>query len=295
MIGIIGLGLAGSALCRRFLKMGFEVVGYDINPVATNQAKRFGAQVSNSPKQIGHLSNIILLSLPDSTIVDLVVEGPNGLLETISENSLIIDTTTSDPNASAKLAQRLKKYKIRFVDATIIGSSNEIENGSVVLLCGGPKKDITENKELFAVFAKQYFHMGKNGKGAQTKLVVNLVLGLNRLALAEGINLGEKIGLNSNMLLEVLKSGAAYSRTMDHKGEKMINNDFDPPQAKLAQHHKDVDLILKLAQQIGASVPLTVAHEKILKMGCLTGFGELDNSAVIQTLRDRSNKEKYIS
>ncbi|MEE3234398.1 MAG: NAD(P)-dependent oxidoreductase [Candidatus Latescibacterota bacterium] len=291
MIGIIGLGLVGSALCKRFLEMGFEVVGYDISAKATNQAKRSGAQISDSPKQIGLLSNIILLSLPDSTIVDLVVEGPNGLLETISENSLIIDTTTSDPNASAELAQRLRKCSIRFIDATIIGSSNEIENGSAVLLCGGLENDITENTELFSIFSKRFFHMGKNGKGAQTKLVVNLVLGLNRLALAEGINLGEKIGLNPNRLLEVLKSGAAYSRAMDHKGEKMVNNEFDPPQAKLAQHHKDVDLILKLAQQTGVSVPLTVTHEKILSMARLNGLGELDNSAVIQILRTLGSEE----
>lgn len=285
MIGIIGLGLAGSALYKRFLKMGLDVLGYDICSEALSQAELSGVKVFDSPEKIGLLSNTILLSLPDSKIVKIVVEGPSGLLQTISKNSLIIDTTTADPEASIDLAQRLKKRDIRFLDASIIGSSKEIENGSAVVLCGGIKDDVAESKRILSVFAKQIFHMGENGKGAQGKLVVNLVLGLNRLALAEGINFGEKIGINSHLLLDVLKAGAAYSRAMDHKGNKMINSDFEPPQARLAQHHKDVELMLKLAKENGIGLPLTKTHEKILHKARLNDLGKLDNSAIIEVLR----------
>ncbi len=284
MIGIIGLGLVGSAICKRFHEKDFQVVGYDISPEAANQTKRFGVKISRSAEEVGLLADIVILSLPDSTQVDLVVEGPKGLLKTIAKNSLIIDTTTTDPQASAELAKRLKKRCIRFVDASIIGSSKEIENGSAVILCGGSKEDIAESKKLSSVFSKQVFHMGQNGKGAETKLVANLVLGLNRLALAEGLNLGAKIGINSKLLLEVLQSGAAYSRVMDHKGKRMIDAEFNPPQARLAQHHKDVKLILKLAKQNDTPTPLTTTHEKILNQALIAGLGDLDNSAVIQVL-----------
>ena len=102
MIGIIGLGLVGSAICKRFHEKDFQVVGYDISPEAANQTKRFGVKISRSAEEVGLLADIVILSLPDSTQVDLVVEGPKGLLKTIAKNSLIIDTTTTDPQASEK-------------------------------------------------------------------------------------------------------------------------------------------------------------------------------------------------
>ena len=123
------------------------------------------------------------------------------------------------------------------------------------------------------------------------KLVANLVLGLNRAVLAEGLSFAKSLGLDLNLVLDVLKSGAAYSKVMDAKGRKMIDEAFEP-QAKLSQHLKDVRLILKLATASDRELPLSLLHQQLLESAESAGNGDLDNSAIIRAwLQDSSSAE----
>ena len=150
-----------------------------------------------------------------------------------------------------------------------------------MVTAGGPIELFRDCEWLFRLFAKQWFHVGPWGSGARTKLVVNLVLGLNRAALAEGLALGRAGGLNLDALLDIFRSGAAYSRAMDTKGRKMIAGDFSA-EARLAQHLKDVRLILETGGRLGAVLPLSEIHEQLLADLVRRGFGDADNSAVIR-------------
>jgi 3-hydroxyisobutyrate dehydrogenase-like beta-hydroxyacid dehydrogenase len=116
------------------------------------------------------------------------------------------------------------------------------------------------------------------------KLVVNLVLGLNRAVLAEGITLAEALALEPRQTLDILRASAAYSRVMDAKGPKMLEGDF-APQARLSQHLKDVRLILEAAQRTGAALPLSLLHRELIERACAAGLGPLDNSAIIEAFR----------
>ena len=149
--------------------------------------------------------------------------------------------------------------------------------GELVVTAGGTADDFRRAEPLFRLFAKQWFHVGPWGSGARAKLVVNLVLGLNRAALAEGLAFARLCGLELSAVLEILQSGAAYSRVMDAKGAKMIAADFTP-EAKLSQHLKDVRLMLKS----GAALPFSELHERLLSGLADAGFGDEDNSAVIR-------------
>jgi 3-hydroxyisobutyrate dehydrogenase-like beta-hydroxyacid dehydrogenase len=134
---------------------------------------------------------------------------------------------------------------------------------------------------LFRLFARRWFHLGPCGSGSQMKLVSNLVLGLNRAALAEGLWLSKVLGLDAQIVLTVLRESMAYSRIMDTKGQKMITGDFEP-QARLSQHQKDVRLILQAAAGAGTDLPLTQAHARLLELAQNAGFGAQDNSAIIR-------------
>jgi 3-hydroxyisobutyrate dehydrogenase-like beta-hydroxyacid dehydrogenase len=137
------------------------------------------------------------------------------------------------------------------------------------------------------VVAAKVFYLGPSGSGSKAKLASNLVLGLNRLALAEGLIFAEKLGLDLEAFLELLKVTPAYSAIMDTKGEKMLKSDFTP-QARLRQHHKDVSLILKYAEQAGQELPLSKVHLDVLQKAIESGDADLDNSAVIKELRRRT-------
>ena len=287
-VGLIGLGLVGSALAERFTSAGFELIGYDIDPQKVDALTSLGMVPAQSPRQVAESSRRIVLSLPDSSVVDSVVEGTGGLLESSAEGHIIVDTTTADPERSKALADRIRDRQLRFLDATILGSSRQVRESEILLMVGGDSETLEACTDIFSTFASKIVHMGSNGKGAEAKLVVNLVLGLNRLVLAEGILLGEKAGVDPRALLDVLRSGVAYSAVMDTKGEKMIAGDF-AVEGKLEQHLKDVGLILDLGLRSGTKLPLSALHSEILRSGIEQGYGPEDNSAVIKVLRNLSS------
>jgi 3-hydroxyisobutyrate dehydrogenase-like beta-hydroxyacid dehydrogenase len=140
---------------------------------------------------------------------------------------------------------------------------------------------------LWETLAATTFYLGAWGNAAKMKLVTNLVLGLNRAALAEGLVFAEATGLSLEDALTVLRNSPAYSRIMDAKGLKMVHGDFTP-QARLSQHLKDVRLMFEEAARSGAPLPLSTTHLELLERAEAAGLGELDNSAIIRIIKDRS-------
>ncbi len=152
-------------------------------------------------------------------------------------------------------------------------------------MIGGNEPDFERARPLLNAIARASYYLGLSGAGARTKLIVNLVLGLNRLALAEGLVLGMKAGMDVETLLAVLKDGAAYSREMDSCGEKMIRADYTPEIALLRIHHKDVRLMLEQGRHYNAPMWFTSLMEQFLQAAGSSGLSEADSSAIIEVYR----------
>jgi len=182
------------------------------------------------------------------------------------------------------VGRRLAERGVHYLDATISGSSQHVREGQAVVLAGGRADAFEKCQDLFRLFARRWFHLGPCGSGSQMKLVSNLVLGLNRAALAEGLWLAKALGLDPQVVLTVLRESMAYSRIMDTKGEKMVRGDF-APQARLSQHHKDVRLMLQAAARAGTDLPLTRAHARLLELAESAGYGAQDNSAILRAFK----------
>jgi 3-hydroxyisobutyrate dehydrogenase-like beta-hydroxyacid dehydrogenase len=276
-VGIIGLGLVGSALAERLHFAGYEVVGYDILPARKDALGKLGSQPLASSAEVAKSCDTILLSLPNSDITAAVIDNIKPLLL----GKTILDTTTGQPEAMAKMGQQLAEMGCDYLDATIAGSSSQVRTGDVVMMLGGAESAVQRCESLLTVLAKQWFHLGPWGSGARMKLVVNLVLGLNRAVLAEGLSFARSMGVDPRQALKVLKAGPAFSRVMETKGEKMLAREFSP-QARLAQHHKDVKLILEEAAQANLELPLSSLHADLLARLVAAGDGDLDNSAILK-------------
>jgi 3-hydroxyisobutyrate dehydrogenase-like beta-hydroxyacid dehydrogenase len=276
-VGVVGLGLMGGALAERFLRGGLRAVGFDLREECRRQLAELGGEPRGSAREVFAAARVVVLSLPNSDIVAGVIEEVRDLLPGVR----VIDTTTGDPDATAELGRRLAELGAEYLDATLTGSSQQARAGAVVVTAGGPPDVFRRSEGLFRLFARQWFHVGPWGSGARTKLVVNLVLGLNRAVLAEGLAFARMCGLDLPAVLDILRSGAGYSRVMDTKGRKMIEADF-APEAKLAQHLKDVRLILEAGRRVGAALPLSGLHEQLLAGLVGRGLGEWDNSCVIR-------------
>jgi 3-hydroxyisobutyrate dehydrogenase-like beta-hydroxyacid dehydrogenase len=286
-VGLVGIGLVGRELARHLLANGVDVLGYDIDSERSDSLRRLGGTCASGPAQIAARVNHIILSLPDTDIVREVIEGADGILRTVKKPSYIIDTTTGDPDDVVLLAERLAEHRVSLLDATISGASSQLQRREAVFMVGGDPAAYEVCGDLIRLLARDVFYIGVSGAGSKAKLATNLVLGLNRLVLAEGMVFAEKLGLPLEMFLKLLKISPAYSAAVDVKGEKMMNSDFKPV-SRLQQHHKDVSLMLKYARSDHQQLPLTEVHLQILEEAIAAGDGNLDTCAVIREIRRRA-------
>lgn len=277
-LGLVGLGLMGSAIAERLLRHGYSLKVWNRSPEKAAALLKLGAAWSDNPFAD---CRRVIVSLYSSDVVAGVVER---MSDGLQPRQIIIDTTTGEPSDAVALARRLAEQGVSYLDAPISGSSEQTRQGEATLMVGGDRAAFDACADLWSVLGGKTIYADASGSAAKMKLVTNLVLGLNRAALAEGLLFAEALGVPAEAALEALQAGAAYSKAMDVKGRKMLDGDFRP-QAKLSQHLKDVRLILQSANAASLALPLAEAHRELLERALSLGLGELDNSAVIEALR----------
>ncbi|MCX6612365.1 MAG: NAD(P)-dependent oxidoreductase, partial [Acidobacteria bacterium] len=268
----------GTALAQRLLAAGFSVFVFDPSSEARMRIESIGGKVLASEAEVARQCRRLILSLPGPKEV---LEVMNTISGDLRSGDVILDTTTGDPESVEKLCKELEARGVSYLDATLGGSSRQISAGEAIVLCGSSPEAFTATEDLLAEFGRQVFHTGATGSGTRMKLVLNLVLGLQRAVLAEGLAFAGKSGVDPQLALEILKAGPAYARVMDTKGKRMLSEDFQP-EARLAQHWKDVGLMQQSARSNGAKIPLTDLHEKLLRGAVDAGWGGEDNSAIIK-------------
>lgn len=279
----------GSSLARHLLAAGFAVTVHDMDPAKVEAIVKEGGKKAGSPGQIASQVDVVMLSLPNSHVVNEVVTDTLRLFETGSKGLVVIDTSTPDPEMSAELAAQLRQKGIEMLDATISGTSEMFAEKDAIFLVGGKEEVFKACEPIFSVMSKHAFRMGDNGAGAVTKLVANLVLTLNRMALAEGLTLAKKAGLDQLQTLEVLKKSAAYSRAMDQKGLRMVNKQFLPPASRLASSYKDARLILALGARLDCPLPLISFTVQAMASEVSKGRREWDPATIISFYNELAN------
>ncbi|HZH52150.1 MAG TPA: NAD(P)-dependent oxidoreductase [Microvirga sp.] len=287
-VGLIGIGLMGSALARRLLDADFSVVGFDVDPDKRESLERMGGTASPSILDVGRQCDHIVIAVLTVDQVEQVVEGPDGLAA--SDRPLtILCTATCDPERIASLAGRAASRGTTFLDTPVSGSSGQVVKGEGLGLIAGDRIAIDRSVEIIEAIYPRHVFVGPAGDASKAKLAINLALGLNRAALAEALVFSERLGLDPSTFLTIARQSAAYSQIMDVKGMKMIEGDFTP-QGRIVQSRKDFGLILSEASRVGQHLPMTEVLIGILE-GCIeNGEGDWDNSAVIQEVRRRRTR-----
>jgi 3-hydroxyisobutyrate dehydrogenase-like beta-hydroxyacid dehydrogenase len=289
-VAIIGLGLMGEVYAKRLIDAGIAVTGFDIDPVRCSRLALIGGKPVNSIAELAKRSRCIIVAVFSTDQVEDVIE--NHLLPALGEGSgkIVLCMSTVDPDRVAALAARVIPRGIRYLDVPVSGTSDQVRRGDGVALIGGDRTVADEVAPIFdALFARR-FHIGKIGDGGRAKLAVNLILGLNRLALAEGLVFAERLGLDPAAFLEVAKGSASYSQVMETKGPKMVRGDFSP-EGRVKQTLKDAHLILNQAKAVGQTLSALQVHADVLEACVKAGEAELDNSAIINEVRRRGEKQ----
>jgi 3-hydroxyisobutyrate dehydrogenase-like beta-hydroxyacid dehydrogenase len=280
-VGVIGLDLMGEVYTRRLVAAGFNVIGFDVDAEKSQRMTQLGAR-AGSLADIARDCEPIVVAVFNTDQVEDVVERT---LLLAAAGKIVLCTSTCDPDRIAALGARVGS-RLRFLETPVSGTSEQVRDGDGVGLIGGDQEIAADAKPVLDVLFPKRFHIGKVGDGGRAKLAVNLILGLNRMALAEGLVFAERIGLDPAAFLKVARDSAAASQVMDTKGQKMISGDF-APQGYVKQHLKDVHLMLDQAQRVGQKLPLLEIHADALEACMRHGEGDKDNSVIIEEIRRR--------
>jgi len=280
-IGIIGVGLVGLALAERFRAAGHDVTGYDVDPARHGLLEAVGGTAAVSANDVADRCARVFIALASPAATQDVIET---IATHLKSGAAIIDVGTGDPGRTEMLARRLLARGMELLDAPLSGSGEQIRNGTAVAMIGGSERGFAACAALWPVVAANVAHLGPPGAGQRAKLAANLLLGLHRAALAEGIAFAEALGLDPVRFVELLRITPASSGAVEAKAARMLERRYDP-ESRIAQHRRDVDLILEAASAARLPLPLSTAHAAQLDAAIAAGDGDLDDAAIVEVWR----------
>jgi 3-hydroxyisobutyrate dehydrogenase-like beta-hydroxyacid dehydrogenase len=281
-VGIIGLGLMGAALSECLIDAKMPVIGFDIETSRCEKLRASGGIVASSVRDLAAETQTIIIAVYDGEQAETVlgeIESRAG-----SARPIVVCTTTCSPNEIFHLSLRAASTGIPLVEAPISGTSAELRDGTATMLLAGDTGTLDAVDALIKRLCPRALRVGAIGDASRTKLAINLILQNNRAALAEGIALAERLGLDGRAFLAAAQQSAAYSRVMETKGEKMLMRDFRPD-SHIAQTLKDAELILAEAGRLGMPLPMTTTQADLLRVAIALQGPDSDSAAVIEAIR----------
>jgi 3-hydroxyisobutyrate dehydrogenase-like beta-hydroxyacid dehydrogenase len=284
-IGMVGLGLMGSAFATNLLRAGIMVRGFDTDSRRMDEHAARGGELADSPADAARGLGWVLTSLPDSDVSRRVALGPGGIAEGASEGLIVLDATTPRPEDAEALGADLAAVGIHFMDSCVSGTSLMAQRKDLVVIAGGSEEDFERSRPVFAGFSRAAYHVGDVGAGALMKLLISIVLAGNRLALAESLVMGTKAGMDPERVLEVLIDSAAFSKTMLDKGPKMISGDYSR-EGQMKSGFNKAGLFFEQARRFGSPALVSSVFAQVQQAAMVNGYGDSDSAAMIEVFRE---------
>jgi len=279
-VGIVGVGLLGSAVSGVLLKAGWQVVAYDVVPEKLAALAALGGRGVGSATEVASSAGVVFTILPTLDSVEEAITGSKGVLEGAGPDTTIIQMSTISPDLAVRMGEAARARGAAFLDAPVSGTSSMVARRDCVVTVGGERAAFESCLPVLESLAKRVFYVGPCGMGSHLKLVTNLIMGLNGVVLAEGLTLARRAGLDPAQTLEVLSQGAAASKILDVRGPLMIEGRFDPLM-KMDLFLKDIRLMLEDAQHLHVPLPLTGMMQQLYTAAVAGGQAKQDLSGII--------------
>ncbi len=284
-IGLIGLGLMGRPMGMNLLKAGHNLTVWNRTASRAQELLAAGARLAKTPREAAAEAEILLTMVSDPPALEEVLwghEGKNdGALGGLRTGSIYIDSSTVSPALVRKIAAACAERQVRFLDAPVTGGDWGAREGNRVFMIGGDAATLKEVEPILEVMGKKWFHLGPNGAGQTVKLAMNGILALQVGAMAEALALVTRAGLRGEQLIEVMQASMARSGVLDVKSPLMVKGDFKPS-FPLRLMHKDLGLMLDLANQLGVALPATAAAREVYSYVKGEAKEDVDYSAVMR-------------
>ncbi len=282
-VGFVGLGNMGGRMTGRLVETGIEVIGFDPRPGA---AESCGARPADSPADVSRRARVLLMSLPDSRVVEPVVRGPDGLLAGSEPGATIVDLSTSSPASTASLHAEAAAAGVRYLDAGVSGGAAAADKGTLTIMAGGDAEALAEIAWVFEPIAATVHHMGAPGAGHTTKLLNNFLNAVTLAATAEVMVAARKAGLDLVRLLDVLNSSSGESFATRNRFPHIVQGDYLEGGLTGRLMTKDIALYVELAGRLG--VPSLNAAGPLASFGLAEnlGYGDQISNRVVDAIGD---------
>ena len=289
-IGFVGLGTMGTSMAANLRKVGFEVTAWNRTPGRAAGLLDLGSREAASPAAVAAGADVVVICVSDTPDVEQVLFGADGVASGLAGGGLVIDCSTISPEATAGFARRLAGQGIGFVDAPVSGGSEGARLATLTIFVGGSDADVARARPVLEALGKTITHFGPAGNGQAVKAVNQVVLAGVYLAVAEGLVLAMKAGLDPVAVVTALGGGVAGSWILANRSGKMIANDY-PLGFRTSLHLKDLGIALELGRTTGTVMPVAALAAQLEAGLVARGYGDEDMSNLARAVRSLSGME----
>ena len=292
-IGFIGLGNMGGGMSLNIQKAGYPLVVYDLREEAARPLLEGGARLANTPAEVSELSDITFTSLPGPKEVEAVAMGDAGVLEGIRPGSVYVDLSSSRPTLIREIEPVFRRKGAYVLDAPVSGGKTGAVSGNLAVMVGGDREIYERIKPVLDSFGDKVFYAGEIGAGSICKLVHNMVGHSVRQAIAEGLTLGVKAGVEPEALWEGMRRGSLGRMRILHEGlvRTMFRGEFDPASFALELAHKDISLATELAREYNVPMPMATLAEQVAMQALNRGWKDRDSSVTVLLQEEQAGVE----
>jgi 3-hydroxyisobutyrate dehydrogenase-like beta-hydroxyacid dehydrogenase len=287
-IGFIGIGLMGKEMSRRLREASYPLAVWNRTKDKADPLVKAGATWRPSPKALAEDAEVVITMVTDSAASEEVICGRNGVLEGAHPGMVLIDMGSIAPEMSRSIAARAKAAGVSMLDAPVTGNPKVAADGKLGIMVGGPRETFDACLPLLEKMGVKIIYVGESGKGTTLKLINNLIMGVAIQAVAEGLVLAMKAGIDPQKVVEITSVGGARTGAMETRGPRMIKRDFSP-HFSANNMYKDLSGALKLAEEVGASLPATSIAREMLRAVKSQGNGNMDSSIVLTVVEALAN------
>ncbi|PWA13273.1 3-hydroxyisobutyrate dehydrogenase [Pueribacillus theae] len=284
-IGFIGLGAMGLPMAKNLVKANYDVIGLNRSKGKEQLFIDAGGKGGYTLSEIVQECDILMTCLPFPHDVEEVILGDEGIVKHGRNGQYLIDFSTVSPTLNQKVYEKANEKGMKFLDAPISGGNFGAEEGTLSIMVGGDKEVFESMLPYFQILGENIYHVGKCGSGSIVKLVNNLMVGFHTQAVAEALNLGEKMGVDSDVLFDILHSSYAQSRVFDRHYENFISKNEYEPGFAMKLLHKDLKIAGELADEKNIPLPIGKQVTAMMKEAVDSGHGDDDMSALYLYLK----------
>ena len=290
-IGFVGLGNMGLGMARNILKAGFPLIGYDLREEPLRVIGGLGGQIAKHPREVAERARITFVVVLNYPQIEQAILGEQGLQEGAKPGDMIVLMSTISPFQVKDLAQKLGNRGVQILDAPISGGKEGAEAGTLSIMVGGEKTAFERCLPIFQAMGKNVRHLGDLGSGMSMKLVNNLLVAVNGLAVAEAVVMGKKAGLDPQAILEMIPKSAGDSWMFRNRAPQMVSRDFTC-RGELDILVKDLGYILEMGQALKTPLFLSAVAKEIFQIASRMGWGKEDDSAVVKAVEMMGGQDK---